>query len=78
MINLSNNDIAGINLDLGVLHMLSSLFNCAILPCPLSYLGVPLGGNRSSLSFGEIVVEYVTKRLARWRGSFFSHGGCIT
>ena len=45
---------------------------------PLSYLGLPLGGNPKSKVFWDSVVEKVARRLDRWKKACLSLGGRIT
>ena len=42
---------------------------------PLNYLGLPLGGNPSSLSFWNPVIERVAKRVEGWHKGCLSRGG---
>ena len=42
------------------------------------YMGVSFGGNSRSFSFGDFVVEKISKHLDNWKGAYFSLGGRIT
>ena len=46
---------------------------------PLSYLGLPLGGNPKTIGFWDhLVVERISRRLNGWKKAFLSLGGRIT
>ena len=51
---------------------------CQVLQWPLTYLGVPLGGNPRALSFWDPMVRKISKRLDCWKCAFFSLGDKIT
>lgn len=53
-------------------------FGCTVQQWPLKYLGMPLGGNPRSISFWDLVVERVNKKLVRWKKFYISLGGRIT
>ena len=44
---------------------------------PLSYLGLPLGGNPKTIGFWDLMVERIL-RLDGWKKAFLSLGGRIT
>ncbi|RVW17381.1 LINE-1 retrotransposable element ORF2 protein [Vitis vinifera] len=45
---------------------------------PLSYLGLPLGGNPKTIGFWDPVVERISRRLDGWKKAYLSLGGRIT
>ncbi|RVW35813.1 putative ribonuclease H protein [Vitis vinifera] len=45
---------------------------------PLSYLGLPLGGNPKTIGFWDPVVERISRRLDGWKKTYLSLGGRIT
>ena len=62
--------VAGLNIvDDRLLHIAHEL-GCG--SWPFTYLGLPLGGNPSSLSFWNLVIERVAKRVEGW------HKGCLS
>ena len=50
-INLEKNIISGINTSQELLSSLASIHDCKVLEWPLSYLGLPLGGNPKTIGF---------------------------
>ena len=55
-----------------------AVLNCRVSKWPLSYLGLPLGGNLKSKVFWDSVVEKVARRLDGWKTPCLSLGGRIT
>ena len=51
-INSEKNIISGINTRHELLSSLASVLDCRVLEWPLSYLGLPLGGNLKTIGFG--------------------------
>ena len=76
--NLGKSGLIGINVEDHFLEDLSNLVGCAIMDWPLTYLGVPLGGNPHSVSFWDQVTMKISKRLDNWKVSFFSLGSWVT
>lgn len=77
-VNLSKSSIAGIGVEDSLMTSFAGLLGCKVENWPLSYLGMPLGGNPQSLSFRDPVVERVQKKLATWKRNHISLGGRIT
>ena len=77
-INLEKNTISGINTRQELLSSLTLVFDCRVLEWPLSYLGLPLGGNPKTIDFWDLVVERILMRLDDWKHAFLSLGGRIT
>ena len=50
-INLNKSTLSGINISQNQTARLTSLLDCAISDWPLSYLGLPLGGNPTQIQF---------------------------
>ena len=72
------NSLAGINVDIQTMNAFASFAGCQVLQWPLTYLGIPLGGNPQALSFWDPVVCKISKRLDCWKYAYFSLGGRIT
>ncbi|KAK3188936.1 hypothetical protein Dsin_028497 [Dipteronia sinensis] len=53
----------------------AAAFRCASASLPVTYLGLPLGGNSKRESFWNPVVSKVEHRLAPWKRAFISKGG---
>ena len=58
-INLEKNIISGINTSQELLSSLASIHDCKVLEWPLSYLGLPLGGNPKTIGFWDLMVERI-------------------
>ena len=74
-INLEKNTISGINTRQELLSSLASVFDCRVSEWPLSYLGLPLGGNPKTIGFWDPVVEKISRRLDGWKKTYLSLGG---
>ncbi|KAJ9671271.1 hypothetical protein PVL29_027318 [Vitis rotundifolia] len=77
-INLEKSSISGINIGSELLSNLALVFECRVSDWPLSYLGLPLGGNPKTIGFWDPVVERISRRLDGWKKAFLSLGGRIT
>ena len=77
-INLNKNTLSRINISHDQTTKLASLLDCAVFECPLSYLGLPLGGNPNLISFWDPVLDGVSRRLDSWKKTFLSLRGRIT
>ena len=77
-INLEKSTILGINTRQELLPSLALIFYCRVSEWPLSYLGLPLGGNPKTIGFWDPVVERISRRLDGWKKAFLSLGGRIT
>lgn len=54
---------------------LAEVLGCGVGSWPLSYLGLPLGGNPKAASFWNLVIERTEKRLESWKKAFLSGEG---
>lgn len=46
---------------------LAGLLNCRIMKIPITYVGLPVGGNPRRISFWEPVLAKLRGRLSQWR-----------
>ncbi|KAK3218960.1 hypothetical protein Dsin_012930 [Dipteronia sinensis] len=53
----------------------AELFRCKTASLPIKYLGLPLGGRPSSVSFWEPMLDKIRARLAPWKIRFLSKVG---
>ncbi|XP_058725827.1 uncharacterized mitochondrial protein AtMg00310-like [Vicia villosa] len=60
------------------MDMTSNFLNCGVGVLPFKFLGIKVGGNPRKVSMWNEVIEYVRKRLKKWRGRFLSMGGRVT
>ena len=77
-VNLRKSIILGINIEDDLIHNLATITGCEVGVWPISYLGLPLGGNPRKISFWDPVVNKVAKRLDGWKKAFLSRGGRLT
>ncbi|RVW96870.1 putative ribonuclease H protein [Vitis vinifera] len=77
-INLEKSTISGINTRQEMLSSLALVLECRVSEWPLSYLGLPLGGNPKTIGFWDPVVERISRRLDGWKKAYLSLGGRIT
>ena len=77
-INLEKSSIVGIDTNQEMVSRLASVLDCQETKWPLSYLGLPLGGNPNSIGFWNPVIEKVARRLDGWKKAYLSLGGRIT
>ena len=77
-INLEKNTISGINTGQELLSSLALVFDYKVSEWPLSYLGLPLGGDPKTIGFWDPVVARILRRLDGWKNAFLSLGGRIT
>ena len=61
-----------------MLFSLALVLECRVSEWPLSYLGLPLGGNPKTIGFWDPVVERISRRLDGWKKAYLSLGGRIT
>ncbi|RVW41858.1 putative ribonuclease H protein [Vitis vinifera] len=66
-INLEKSTISGINTRQEMLSSLALVLECRVSEWPLSYLGLPLGGNPKTIGFWDPVVERILRRLDGWK-----------
>jgi hypothetical protein len=53
----------------------SCAFRCSLAFLPITYLGLPLGGNPRREDFWNPVIQKVKERLASWKRGYMSKGG---
>ena len=74
-INLEKSTLSRINVNQESLTCLASSLDCRVSEWPLSYLGLPLGGNPMTISFWDPVVDRISRRLDGWKKAHLSLGG---
>ncbi|XP_028056784.1 uncharacterized protein LOC114260796 [Camellia sinensis] len=77
-VNLSKSSVVGINLADSHVHRVAAMLGCSIDSFPLKYLGLPLGGDPRLVSFWELVLVKIRKRLEGWKRALLSKGGRYT
>ena len=77
-INLNKSTLSVINISQYQIPRMASLLVCTVLDWPLAYLSLPLGGNPKWISFWDLVIDRVFRRLDEWKKAFLSLGGRIT
>ena len=77
-INLDKSTLFEINTSQDLIIRLASMLECKVSEWPLTYLGLPLGGNRKAIAFWDPMIDRVSRRLDGWKRTFLSLGGRIT
>lgn len=77
-VNFHKSEILGVNINNQWLQMAARKLYCKVGSFPLSYLGLPLGGNISRLNVWEPMIERMRRKLASWKGRLLSIGGRLT
>ena len=77
-INMAKSTLLGLRADEEMVQSLADLVGCEAGAWPITYLGMPLGGNPYCRSFWESVITKVAKRLDGWKRAFLSKGGRLT
>lgn len=77
-INKPKCSLVDVNYNDRELSRLAEDWGCEVGVWPMSYLGLPLGGNPRALSIWNPVVEKVEKRLQKWKKACLSKGGQLT
>lgn len=77
-INRSKCQVLGINCEGDKLFRWTNLVGCEVGDFPSLYLGLLLGRNLSAISFWDVPLEKIRKRLASWKKKFFSKAGRVT
>lgn len=68
-INISKSSVLGINCSRPYLVRLAADWGCEVGNWPMTYLGLPLGGNPSAIVFWEPMIEQIETRLQKWKKS---------
>lgn len=77
-INNSKSSVLGINCSGPYLARLAADWGCEVGNWPMTYLGLPLGGNPRAIVFWELMIEQIETRLQKWKKAFLSKGGRLT
>lgn len=77
-INFHKSAIMGVNIDDSWLEMAAQSLQCKVGHFPLTYLGLPIGGNSSRIQCWDPIIERMEKKLASWKGKLLSIGGRLT
>ena len=65
-INLKKSTLSDVNISQDQISRLALVLECAISYLPLTYLGLPLGGNLRSNMFWDSMVDRISMRLDKW------------
>ena len=75
---MAKSTLMGMGVDKDSVISLAESVGCEVEAWPITYLGMPLGGNPCSLSFWEPIISKISKRLNGWKIAFLSKGGRLT
>lgn len=76
-VNLQKSKMMGVG-DVESFNHLAGILECRVVSLPVTYLGLPLGGNQRKADLWDPVVEKIQHRLALWKGRYLSKGGKVT
>jgi len=74
-VNFHKSMLTGVNVNDSWLREAALVLNCRRGIVPFVYLGLPIGGNSTKLSFWKPVIDRVVARLSSWNNKFLSFGG---
>jgi hypothetical protein len=74
-VNFNKSLLTGVNIPSSWLSEAASVLNCKTGTIPFVYLGLPIGGDATKLSFWKPVLDSITNILAAWNHKFLSFGG---
>ena len=74
-VNFQKSMLTGVNISDSWLTEAASVMNCRRGTIPFVYLGLPIGGDSTKLSFWKPVVDRIVTRLSLWNNKFLSFGG---
>ena len=77
-INFHKSSIMGINIENCWLLSAAETLHCKVGHFPISYLGLPVGGNSSRIITWDPIIERLRQKLASWKGNLLSLGGRLT
>lgn len=77
-INFHKSAIMGINVEEQWLTAAANSLHCKKGSLPMTYLGLPIGGNTSRIKSWEPIITKMSKKLASWKGKLLSIGGRLT
>ncbi|KAL4033168.1 hypothetical protein IC575_006254 [Cucumis melo] len=77
-INLSKSALVPVNVSLNRAKECASSWGISCHSLPLTYLGVPLGGNPKSSLFWRNIEDKIQKKLNNWKYAQISKGGRLT
>ena len=61
-----NLEKSSINVENVSLSLIGEVWGCPSIHLPISYLGMPLGGNLKSTMFWAPIIEKISKKLNSW------------
>lgn len=61
-----------------LIRSLANKLFCKVGKLPISYLGLPIGGNMRSKAFWNLDVKKFERKLLMWRRNYLPMGGRIT
>lgn len=77
-VNFHKSSLMGLNVTDVWIDCAAKNLYCKKGSIPFNYLGLPIGGNSSRLSFWDPIIERMENKLSVWRGKLMSIGGRLT
>jgi len=72
-VNFHKSELVGVNVSRS--WLLEEAVNCKISTLPITYLGLPVGGDFRRLNFREPVLVHIKSRLSSWKSKHLYFGG---
>ncbi|XP_038991751.1 uncharacterized protein LOC120115050 [Hibiscus syriacus] len=77
-LNMGETKIFGFNVEESRVRIWVDSILCGLAELPSTYLGLPRGHKKNSLSLWNPILDKVTSQLQSWKGKLFSFGGRLT
>jgi hypothetical protein len=74
-VNFNKSMLIGVNIPDSWLGEAASVLGCRVGNIPFLYLGLPIGGDLTRLTFWDPMVTRLKNRLSGWKSRFLSFGG---
>ncbi|GJX05089.1 RNA-directed DNA polymerase, eukaryota [Tanacetum coccineum] len=77
-INIHKSHLLGVGVSHATIEAAAASLGCSIMKSPFIYLGVPVGGNMSSIKAWDDILRKLKSRLSKWKVKTLSIGGRLT
>nr|GFA02051.1 hypothetical protein [Tanacetum cinerariifolium] len=76
-INVHKSQLLGVVVSFDIVEVAAYSLGCSIMKTPFKYLGVPVGGNMSSIKAWDDIIWKIKSRLSKWKVNTISIGGLL-
>ncbi|GKC35381.1 RNA-directed DNA polymerase, eukaryota [Tanacetum coccineum] len=77
-INVHKSQLLGVGVSFDIIEAAAYSLGCSVMKTPFKYLGVPVGGNMSSIKAWDDIIRKIKSRLSKWKVNTLSIGGRLT